>query len=193
MGPGSEHDGEQPLAGNRLTAGVVRVGPTVRRPASPASPFVSRLLTHLAKRGFDGCPNTWGGTNTVVTCCRSYLAMSLHDGSSSPTTKSDRQRRCCDTSMTPRETWHPSSSVRWSAITTPVRTTRSSATAGPSRHARLAGPDHRLGPPHRRDHHTHRTHLPISTASTRCPEAVQQSTLPGPVAAGHRPAPRHVA
>ncbi|MGC3860229.1 hypothetical protein ACPSM1_08585 [Micromonospora chersina] len=41
-------DAEQPLAGGRLTAGVVRVGDTVRRPASPASGFVARLLAHLA-------------------------------------------------------------------------------------------------------------------------------------------------
>ncbi|MFE9654291.1 phosphotransferase family protein [Micromonospora sp. NPDC006431] len=51
---------EQPLAGGRLTAGVVRVGDTVRRPASPASPFVARLLAHLAKAGFDGCPQHLG-------------------------------------------------------------------------------------------------------------------------------------
>jgi hypothetical protein len=60
MGQGGEHDVEQPLAGGRLTAGVVRVGDTVRRPASPASPFVARLLAHLAKKGFDGCPQHLG-------------------------------------------------------------------------------------------------------------------------------------
>ncbi|MFC8618160.1 phosphotransferase [Micromonospora purpureochromogenes] len=60
MGHGGEHDVEQPLAGGRLTAGVARVGDTVRRPASPASRFVARLLTHLAKTGFDGCPQHLG-------------------------------------------------------------------------------------------------------------------------------------
>lgn len=60
MGHGGEHGLEQPLAGGRLTAGVVRVGDTVRRPASPASRFVARLLTHLAKAGFDGCPQHLG-------------------------------------------------------------------------------------------------------------------------------------
>lgn len=53
-------DAEQPLAGGRLTAGVVRVGDTVRRPASPASVFVARLLAHLAEKGFDGCPRHLG-------------------------------------------------------------------------------------------------------------------------------------
>lgn len=48
------------MTGGRLTAGVVRVGATVRRPASPASRFVARLLTHLAKRGFDGCSQHLG-------------------------------------------------------------------------------------------------------------------------------------
>ncbi|GHJ55983.1 hypothetical protein Nm8I071_52900 [Nonomuraea sp. TT08I-71] len=51
---------EQPLAGGRLTAGVVRVGDTVRRPASPTSGFVARLLAHLAGTGFDGCPRHLG-------------------------------------------------------------------------------------------------------------------------------------
>ncbi len=60
MGRDSEHDVDQPLAGGRLTAGVVRVGDTVRRPASPKSRFVARLLTHLAKKGFDGCPRHLG-------------------------------------------------------------------------------------------------------------------------------------
>jgi Ser/Thr protein kinase RdoA (MazF antagonist) len=49
--------GETPLDGGRWTAGVVRVGDTVRRPASP---FTGRLLTHLAARGFEGCPRYLG-------------------------------------------------------------------------------------------------------------------------------------
>lgn len=57
---GFRRDEEQPLAGGRLTGGVVRVGDTVRRPASPASRFVARLLTHLARGGFDGCPQHLG-------------------------------------------------------------------------------------------------------------------------------------
>ena len=46
-----------PLRGGRLTAGVVRVGDTVRRPA-PA--FTATLLTHLATAGFDGAPRHLG-------------------------------------------------------------------------------------------------------------------------------------
>lgn len=37
---------EVPLRGGRVTTGVVRVGDTVRRPATDASPFVADLL-HL--------------------------------------------------------------------------------------------------------------------------------------------------
>lgn len=51
---------ELPLTGGRLTPGVVRVGDTVRRPASPASPFVEQLLNHLARKGFAGCPQHLG-------------------------------------------------------------------------------------------------------------------------------------
>ena len=47
---------EVPLTGGRLTAGVVRVGDTVRRPTGPHSPFVHALLRHLETAGFDGAP-----------------------------------------------------------------------------------------------------------------------------------------
>jgi Ser/Thr protein kinase RdoA (MazF antagonist) len=48
------------LGGGRLTAGVVRIGATVRRPASSASAFTAALLTHLAAAGFDGAPRYLG-------------------------------------------------------------------------------------------------------------------------------------
>jgi Ser/Thr protein kinase RdoA (MazF antagonist) len=51
---------ERPLSGGRITDGVVRVGDTVRRPKSAASPFVARLLHHLAAQGFDECPRFLG-------------------------------------------------------------------------------------------------------------------------------------
>jgi Ser/Thr protein kinase RdoA (MazF antagonist) len=53
-------DGEIPLDGGRLTAGVVRVGDTVRRPRSAASGFVAELLTHLEQVGFTGAPRYLG-------------------------------------------------------------------------------------------------------------------------------------
>jgi len=51
---------EQILTGGRMTADVVRIDDTVRRPASVASPFVARLLRHLAVTGFDGAPRHLG-------------------------------------------------------------------------------------------------------------------------------------
>ncbi len=51
---------ELPLAGGRMTAGVVLVGDTVRRPAGPHTPFVQRLLAHLHAAGFDGAPRALG-------------------------------------------------------------------------------------------------------------------------------------
>jgi len=51
---------EVPLTGGRLTAGVVRIGDTVRRPCSPASPFVAALLTHFEQQGFTGAPRFRG-------------------------------------------------------------------------------------------------------------------------------------
>ena len=43
-----------------MTAGVVRIGETVRRPRSPASAFTALLLSQLALAGFDGAPRHLG-------------------------------------------------------------------------------------------------------------------------------------
>ena len=51
---------EQPLLGGNLSAGVVRVGDTVRRPAGPHTPAVHALLGYLHATGFDGAPRPLG-------------------------------------------------------------------------------------------------------------------------------------
>src|SRR4051794_17576544 len=51
---------EQPLAGGRITPGVVRVGDTVRRPLGPHSPFVHELLRLLEHREETGVPRLLG-------------------------------------------------------------------------------------------------------------------------------------
>jgi Ser/Thr protein kinase RdoA (MazF antagonist) len=51
---------EQPLAGGNISAGVVRVGDTVRRPAGPWTPAVHALLAHLHGVGFRATPRPLG-------------------------------------------------------------------------------------------------------------------------------------
>ena len=51
---------ETPLIGGRVTAGVVRVGDTVRRPASIDRPLQRDVLSHLEREGFDGTPRFLG-------------------------------------------------------------------------------------------------------------------------------------
>lgn len=51
---------EFPLDGGRTTAGVVRIGDTVRRPLTDRAPFVHGLLRHLEARGFTGAPRFLG-------------------------------------------------------------------------------------------------------------------------------------
>ncbi|MFI6480354.1 phosphotransferase enzyme family protein [Nonomuraea sp. NPDC050663] len=51
---------EHPLEGGNVSAGVVRVGDTVRRPAGPWTPAVHALLTHLHEAGFRGAPRPLG-------------------------------------------------------------------------------------------------------------------------------------
>ena len=51
---------EIPLSGGNVSAGVVRVGDTVRRPAGPWTPAVHALLAHLHAAGFEGAPRPLG-------------------------------------------------------------------------------------------------------------------------------------
>jgi aminoglycoside phosphotransferase (APT) family kinase protein len=51
---------EVPLEGGNITEGLVRVGDTVRRPQSAASPFVRELLVALAQAAFPGAPRYLG-------------------------------------------------------------------------------------------------------------------------------------
>jgi hypothetical protein len=60
---------EVALGGGRLTAGIVRIGATVRRPGSDASALTKRLLDALASAGFEGAPRYLG----VDACGRDVL------------------------------------------------------------------------------------------------------------------------
>lgn len=51
---------EVPLSGGNVSAVVVRVGQTVRKPWTPATPSVDHLLAYLAESGFDGSPEPLG-------------------------------------------------------------------------------------------------------------------------------------
>ncbi|MBI4944653.1 MAG: phosphotransferase [Actinobacteria bacterium] len=51
---------EEPLPGGNVAAAVVRVGDTVRKPVTAATPAVEALLRHLESAGFDGAPR-WIG------------------------------------------------------------------------------------------------------------------------------------
>src|SRR5262249_62036998 len=53
-------DAEEPLPGGNVSAGVVRVGDTVRRPAGPHTPAVHALLGYLHAAGFEGAPRPLG-------------------------------------------------------------------------------------------------------------------------------------
>lgn len=51
---------EVPLGGGNVSGDVVRVGRTVRRPSSAASPAVHAFLAHLNEVGYSGAPRTLG-------------------------------------------------------------------------------------------------------------------------------------
>lgn len=53
------HD-EVPLSGGNVAAGVVRIGATVRKPWTEATPAVQALLAHLRREGFTGAPRALG-------------------------------------------------------------------------------------------------------------------------------------
>jgi Ser/Thr protein kinase RdoA (MazF antagonist) len=51
---------EEMLDGGNASGLVIRVGPTVRKPAGPQTPAVEALLSHLDNAGFTGSPRTLG-------------------------------------------------------------------------------------------------------------------------------------
>ncbi len=51
---------EVPLAGGNVAAEVVRVGTTVRKPVTAATPAVEAVLRHLQRVGFAGAPRALG-------------------------------------------------------------------------------------------------------------------------------------
>jgi Ser/Thr protein kinase RdoA (MazF antagonist) len=61
---------EVTLPGGRSTAGVVRIGDTVRRPTSAKSHFIHGVLRHLESRQFAGAPRLLG----VDECGREILS-----------------------------------------------------------------------------------------------------------------------
>jgi aminoglycoside phosphotransferase (APT) family kinase protein len=62
-------DGDEPLAGGRMTRGVLRRGERVLRPLGPWSEAVHEYLRHLESVGFPGAPRVLGveGDREVVT------------------------------------------------------------------------------------------------------------------------------
>lgn len=61
MNPGTgDEASEIPLTGGNVSASVVRVGATVRKPATESSAAVEALLEHLASAGFEGAPRALG-------------------------------------------------------------------------------------------------------------------------------------
>ena len=58
--PDSPENFEHELVGGAQTAGVVRVGATVRRPLHARSGYVHEVLRHLEQAGFDGAPRFLG-------------------------------------------------------------------------------------------------------------------------------------
>ncbi|SOC46096.1 Phosphotransferase enzyme family protein [Blastococcus aggregatus] len=53
-------ESEEPLFGGNVATGVVRLGATVRKPVTPATPAVEAVLRHLEQVGFTGAPRFLG-------------------------------------------------------------------------------------------------------------------------------------
>lgn len=60
IGSSFEASPEERLTGGNVSDAVVRVGETVRKPATAATPAIEALLRHLEAVGFDGAPRTMG-------------------------------------------------------------------------------------------------------------------------------------
>ena len=53
-------DGEEPLVGDGVTPGIVRIGNTVRRPVRPFTATIQAYLAHLRSAGFTAAPEPLG-------------------------------------------------------------------------------------------------------------------------------------
>jgi len=75
-----DHDRDEPLAGGRMTQGIVRRGDRVLRPMGPWSPSVHEYLRHLAAAGFPGAPQVLGteGDREVLTFLPGEVAADPH-------------------------------------------------------------------------------------------------------------------
>ncbi len=56
---------EEPLTGGNVSAEVMRVGDTVRRPTTPS---VNAFLQHLEREGFEHAPRYVGTDDEDVSC-----------------------------------------------------------------------------------------------------------------------------
>jgi hypothetical protein len=61
----------EPLIGDGVTQGIVRIGDTVLRPLRPFSLTVQEYLAHLRDVGFAGAPLPLGVDEQGRRCCRS--------------------------------------------------------------------------------------------------------------------------
>lgn len=59
-GAGDGASNEERLAGGNVSDAVVRIGDTVRKPATAATPAIAAFLAHLDAAGFAGAPRTLG-------------------------------------------------------------------------------------------------------------------------------------
>jgi hypothetical protein len=117
-------EAEEPLAGGRMTAGVVRVGDTVRRPTGPWTPAVHDLLRHLEAVGFDGAPRVLGVDERGREVLR-WIPGAVAHRPFVPSPAGDEGlwrlagllRRAHDATAT----WRPSGSPRWCAGPRPVQ------------------------------------------------------------------------
>lgn len=80
-------DRTEVLTGGNVSAGVVRIGDTVRKPAGPWTPAVDALLHHLESVGYDGAPRSLGtddeGRHVLtfakgVACWPDHFATAMH-------------------------------------------------------------------------------------------------------------------
>ena len=147
------HAGE-PLTGDGVTPGIVRLGDTVRRPVRPFTATIQAYLAHLHRAGFTAAPVPLGtdeqgrevlsyvpgevpreplpaetaGEDVLVALAR--LIRRLHTAAAGWTPPADAVWAACP-APAPSRRWTARPS--WSATATTARATWSSATACPRR------------------------------------------------------------
>ncbi len=112
---------EVALSGGNVAVGVVRIGGTVRKPVTPATPAVEAVLRHLEVVGFTGAPRSLGRDERGRQVLE-YVDGPIAKGQPMTATDLGRVGRLVRDLHEALASFHPPAEARWDVAIPPDRT-----------------------------------------------------------------------